>query len=118
MQVHTRSEAIKLGLKKFYTGRPCKAGHLAMRYTMSGSCEKCIAEHYGKVQKLMNDKKALTTVMYSNMHPEDAMAANAYIESLIAARKLSEGASTTVATSAPGMTDRIAQIRKDLFGAL
>lgn len=32
------------GAPKFNTGRPCRNGHLADRYTQSGSCQQCIAE--------------------------------------------------------------------------
>ncbi len=37
-----RSEARALSLSKYYTGRPCKQGHLGYRYTQSGTCSECI----------------------------------------------------------------------------
>lgn len=37
-----RKEAMSLGLNTFTTGRPCVNGHLAFRYTSSGSCSECI----------------------------------------------------------------------------
>lgn len=37
-----RKEAMERGLYKFETGRPCANGHIAHRYTQSGSCSRCI----------------------------------------------------------------------------
>jgi len=37
-----RPEALKLWLPTYITGRPCKNGHYAYRYTQSGSCSKCV----------------------------------------------------------------------------
>jgi len=39
--VHTRVEARKLGLSKYWTGQPCKHGHASQRYTSSGICCTC-----------------------------------------------------------------------------
>lgn len=38
---NSRTQAIKLRIRKYYTGRPCKYGHLAYRYTMTGACIDC-----------------------------------------------------------------------------
>lgn len=43
MQIVNRKQARALGLSKFFTGRPCKNGHVAERYTQSGTCKDCIA---------------------------------------------------------------------------
>lgn len=37
-----RPEAMKLWLPTYTTGRPCKNGHYAHRYTQSGTCSKCV----------------------------------------------------------------------------
>lgn len=37
----SRKDAFNRGLKKFFTGKFCKNGHLSERYTVSGSCDKC-----------------------------------------------------------------------------
>lgn len=39
-----RQSAIAYGLKRFFTGTPCRWGHVAERYTSSGGCIACIAE--------------------------------------------------------------------------
>lgn len=37
----SRQEAKVAGLNKFYTGRPCKYGHIAERHTSSSNCVVC-----------------------------------------------------------------------------
>jgi hypothetical protein len=37
-----RVEAKALGAIKYYTGRPCKHGHVTDRFTASGSCSECL----------------------------------------------------------------------------
>lgn len=43
-----RTEAKKLGLKTYDTGRPCKNGHSTYRYTQSGTCAGCIAAEHSR----------------------------------------------------------------------
>lgn len=40
----TRSAAFSQGLTKYYTGRPCKRGHLVSRYTITAACTTCLSE--------------------------------------------------------------------------
>jgi hypothetical protein len=40
----SRAEAKRQGLRYYDTGRPCRRGHMAWRYTSSGGCSDCIAE--------------------------------------------------------------------------
>lgn len=35
------AEAAKLGLKYYFTGTPCKQGHVALRKTKTGKCTEC-----------------------------------------------------------------------------
>lgn len=37
----SRSEAKAVGSKHYFTGKPCKNGHLAYRWTLYGSCSAC-----------------------------------------------------------------------------
>jgi hypothetical protein len=37
----TRTLAARLGLHRYFTGRPCIAGHVAERQTLSGACVEC-----------------------------------------------------------------------------
>lgn len=40
MQIVTRQQALKDGLPKYFTGKPCKHGHVAQRY-LKGDCTQC-----------------------------------------------------------------------------
>lgn len=44
MEIITRKEALENGLKKYYTGKPCKRGHLDFRTTANGDCHTCSKE--------------------------------------------------------------------------
>src|ERR1700744_6069952 len=44
MELISRKDAAKLGLKKYFTGEPCKNGHNCERYVTSGSCQECITK--------------------------------------------------------------------------
>lgn len=45
MNIIERKDAKNAGFYRFFTGRPCKNGHVAYRYTTSGSCSKCISDN-------------------------------------------------------------------------
>lgn len=40
----SRSEAVRQGLKKYYTGKPCKRGHLSERRVSTNDCVTCSKE--------------------------------------------------------------------------
>lgn len=42
MQILSRSEAKEKQQATYFTGQPCKHGHVAKRYTQSGTCSECI----------------------------------------------------------------------------
>jgi len=44
----TREEAKAVGHTFFYTGKPCKRGHIAARYTSSPICAECVKLNYTK----------------------------------------------------------------------
>lgn len=71
----TRIEAAKLGLPRYFTGEPCKKGHISKRVTLTGHCMECDRErrriyiksnpHKIRAQNLRyaeKIKKLLTTV--------------------------------------------------------
>ena len=41
MQILKRAEAIALGLKWYFTGKPCKHGHIDLRQVSDKSCKTC-----------------------------------------------------------------------------
>ena len=88
MQIVTRTEAIKSGLTHYYTGKPCKHGHLAKRRANDRVCMKCDAEHkkpataeYKKEQYLKHKDKIL---VYKKGYRQ---ANKGKINALVAARK-------------------------------
>lgn len=60
MKIITKDEAKAQGLKRYYTGKPCKRGHYSERH-LSGPCYACQKEDYhakqGPKQRLANAKK-------------------------------------------------------------
>ena len=38
----SRADALAQGLVHFYTGKPCKAGHIVRRFTANGGCVDCV----------------------------------------------------------------------------
>jgi len=49
MQIITRKEAKEKGLARYYTGKPCKHGHLSERVTGSAQCTGCFSHRYKKM---------------------------------------------------------------------
>lgn len=45
MEIISRSEARNRGLSQYFTNLPCKNGHVAYRYTQSGTCSGCIRSY-------------------------------------------------------------------------
>jgi hypothetical protein len=41
MEIVTRKQALEQGLKSYFTGKPCKRGHLAARRTSDSWCREC-----------------------------------------------------------------------------
>lgn len=44
----TRAEAVRLGVDRFFTGKPCRHGHIAPRYVSSPNCTRCLVKHARK----------------------------------------------------------------------
>ncbi|MEA9644477.1 hypothetical protein ABQF78_008185 [Xanthomonas campestris] len=41
IRIVTRADAIRPGLSRYLTGKPCKRGHIAERRTRQGDCTDC-----------------------------------------------------------------------------
>lgn len=48
MEIISRKEAMERGLKYYFTGKPCKHGHIFKRRVITGYCEKCNSIKYSK----------------------------------------------------------------------
>ncbi len=60
MQVITREDAIAQGLSRYFTGLPCKHGHIAERRVANHCCAVCANEQSKKHQKSVRDNSKLT----------------------------------------------------------
>lgn len=78
--VITREEARARGLKRYFTGKPCKHGHLSEQYVLSYVCVKCDNERCRearvsnpeKVQKRERDsKRRVRTALSSDPHSRE-----------------------------------------------
>lgn len=45
MEITTREVARENYKLRYFTGKPCKYGHVAERYVISGGCVKCLREY-------------------------------------------------------------------------
>lgn len=51
LRIIGRKEALNAGLPHYFTGKPCKSGHVAPRYARNGTCHECrriaaLSRHY------------------------------------------------------------------------
>jgi hypothetical protein len=54
----TRKQAIEAVERWYWTGKPCKYGHIAKRYTITGSCSQCLNESSRATQQLIRSRFA------------------------------------------------------------
>lgn len=59
MEIISRDEARKKGLKRFFTGEPCTRNHTSERYTLGGNCAECSAEGSANYRKKYPEKAKL-----------------------------------------------------------
>ena len=51
MQIVSRKSAKEQGLKTYFTGNPCKRGHVSQRYTKSKTCVECNSAYSSALSK-------------------------------------------------------------------
>ncbi len=73
----TRAEAHAQGLKRYFTGQPCAAGHIAERYVSSYMCSACCVEILQKRYKDNPDKERARAKQLRHLDPEKARATSA-----------------------------------------
>lgn len=47
-QIVSRSDAYAAGMTHFFTGKPCRAGHVSKRYVSTGNCLECQSSYTTK----------------------------------------------------------------------
>ena len=70
MEIITRAEAKAQGLKRFYTGKPCKHDHEGERYVCNNRCVECAGEHSRKWQKANPAKRRAINRKHHQTHRE------------------------------------------------
>lgn len=59
MEIISRKDAILTKSSKYFTGKPCKNGHLSERYTQSGVCKSCLHQsHRPRYVEMPEEKEA------------------------------------------------------------
>lgn len=73
MDTISRKDAAGLGLARFFTGRPCKHGHIAERYVTTGACIPCLRSFSQKYNAEYSSAGRVPTVRVSmQLHADDA----------------------------------------------
>lgn len=70
MEHLSRSEALARGLIRYFTGKPCKRGHVAERQVSNGSCAMCDREVQRAWQRANPDKARTYTRAWETANPE------------------------------------------------
>lgn len=103
----SRADAAALHSKTFFTGKPCKRGHLAKRYVSTGNCTECSkAAAYAFNDKLRGKASAPVHSVPVSFHPDDAEAVFALVDYLNAQRGLGPTPRPKVLPSAPVVDPR------------
>lgn len=65
-----RKEAGQLGLKHYFTGKPCKRGHISRRHVHNGTCLECINVN-GKLWAKRNTQRVAASMRaWRSSHPD------------------------------------------------
>lgn len=70
LEIITRKEAIARGLKRYYTGKPCKRGHVAEQRVVDRCCVECHRESNRRWQSTNPEKARESVRRWSIVNPE------------------------------------------------
>lgn len=72
--VRSCAEAAALGLKQYYTGKPCKHGHDAPRSVKNGTCMECVSIRHEKWRQSESSKEVMARAVkaYRERNPDYA----------------------------------------------
>ncbi len=82
MDIISKKEAMRESLRTYFTGKPCKKGHVYTRYVISGACCICIK---GYNRRLRGKIKAYR---FDIIDERDVPTAQEFVNSLNLARNL------------------------------
>ncbi len=75
-QIISREEAKSQGLKRYFTGIPCKYGHIATQLVVSGYCQECDRIRGKRYRDNHPDRKLASNRKYKEQNYEKVMTAN------------------------------------------
>lgn len=112
-QIITRADAIRLKRKRYFTGKPCKHGHTAERFTSTGNCASC---HKDRGHSFVSSRQffaarsaAAGLQLFSfECHPDDMPALQAIAEGMAADRLAAYDRAAAVPTM-PGVLAAIVE---------
>lgn len=105
MNLMSREEAATIGSYVYFTGRPCKHGHIARRYTKTCVCTECHKAANAKTFTRMNLALMGVRMIKLSTHPDDHAALRAYADLL----NLQRGLNVTQPGVAAAPTPAVAQ---------
>lgn len=70
MQIVTRKFAVENGFTTYFTGKPCRRGHIAIRRTKAACCSVCATENLREYRKLNIEQCRARDRAWSAAHPE------------------------------------------------
>jgi len=79
MEVITRKQAKEQGLKHYFTGKPCKHGHIAKRVT-AGGCVECMAVNQRAHEERRRARRLADPAFDAKMKAKQNRAAKKYTE--------------------------------------
>lgn len=101
MEIHTRAQAIELGLKRYFTGKPCSKGHIAARH-MVGGCVVCkgIFKNAAKRRRRRDPDQVEARLRAAAVRRELAAVERARKEERKAAQRIAQKATAAAARAA------------------
>jgi len=111
-QIIKREVAHAQGLKRFYTGRPCKFGHDSQRFVSTGNCIECAQKRVAKFARQQNAEGG--KFIYPLKDPADFAAAWAFCQALDMARGHAPTLQVVDSRESP-TPEQIESIRREVF---
>lgn len=72
MNILSRKDAAFSGLPRFFTGKPCKYGHLSERYVTTGACIQCLRAFSAQYRQAAPSHVVPSVRLAAYVHPADA----------------------------------------------
>lgn len=86
MEILTRADAFEIGSTKYFTGQPCKHGHVAERYTTTCVCTVCHQQANAKQMVRSTLRLQNVTPLTVKAHRDDHVTIEHFAWQLLTAR--------------------------------